>query len=51
MVLHELYEINEGMKGDKFLGHLIMFLKEKEKESMAFHSKMSNYLDVINRLF
>lgn len=29
--LAELYELNEGLKGDKFLGHLIVFLKEKEK--------------------
>lgn len=50
MVLHELYEINEGMKGEKFLGHIIMFLKDKEKESAAFHTKLNSYLDVTNHL-
>jgi hypothetical protein len=46
--INELYEIHEGLKGHKYLGHAILFLKEKEQEANNLHGNLVNYLEVLS---
>ena len=44
--LKELYSINEGLKYDKYLGNMIIYLKDKHNESNSLHSKIQSFLKV-----
>ncbi len=43
-MLHDLYNINDGLKGEKYLGNIIIFLKEKFQDSTNFNNKINSYL-------
>jgi hypothetical protein len=45
-MLNELYSINDGLKSEKYLGNIIIFLKDKHQESNTFNNKINSYLDV-----
>jgi hypothetical protein len=42
--LSELYSLLEGLKTEKLMGSLIVFLKDKQPEVSALHSSMLSYL-------
>lgn len=44
MTLTDLYNINDGLKSDKYLGNIIIFLKDKFQESNSFNNKVNSYL-------
>ena len=42
----ELQAILEGFRGEQCLGHLIVFIKERQQENQILHSKVNNALEV-----
>jgi hypothetical protein len=49
--LNDLYALLEGLKTEKLMASLIVFLKDKQPEASALHNSLLSYLDVINKLF
>ena len=45
-ILSDLYNINDGLKSEKYLGNIIIFLKDKFQEGNTFNNKINSYLEV-----
>ena len=41
-----MYQVSEGLKSEKYLGHVIVFLKEKGQQAADIHAKADQYLTV-----